>query len=196
MSARIPPGFAEAWMRFNTPGDAENMYISQGVELAAGAAASVGTADAILASMNSCFDGLISSAYSLGPGHVIFGNDGGDIRVDGTASPENGTQAATAYPPNVAILVRKNTNAGGRRGRGRLYFPGAPESSAGSDGQLDSTYRSTCQTALNALLVELEDGAPTDAAVVFHDTAPFTPTTITSYEVQQYVATQRRRLRP
>src|ERR1043165_5530579 len=43
---------------------------------------------------------------------------------ESTAAPTNGTGAFSSVPANTAILVKKVTGVGGRRNRGRCYFPG------------------------------------------------------------------------
>jgi hypothetical protein len=196
MSARIPPNFAEVWTQFNVTGDNENMYVALGVDLAVGVAANQTDTDVLLAAALGALRPMVSSDYTLGPGHVIWGQDGGDIRIDGTASPAAGTSSAGGAAPNCAVLVRKLTAAGGRRGRGRMYVPGPPDGSVNPNGDLSTAYKTTCTTQVNALLSNMVALVQVDACVLFHDTSPFTPTTITSLEVQNKIATQRRRLRP
>lgn len=75
-------------------------------------------------------------------------------------------------------------------------MPGLAEGSAGSDGQLLQADLDARQADWNDLLTNVVALADVDALVLFHDTAPFTPTPITGFQVQRKVATQRRRLRP
>jgi len=196
MSARIPPGFAEAWIQYNTTGDNEPMFTAIGIDLTTGVGATQSDGDAILAAFTSPLRPAIASDYTIGPGHIIFGNDGGDIRIDGSAAPLAGTGGTNGLPPNCAALVRKLTGAGGRRGRGRMYCPGLVEANVVSNGQMQSTYVTqwnsswlNAQTAVIAL-------PQVDNLVLFHETAPFTPTLIVSLICQSFIATQRRRLRP
>lgn len=196
MSARIPPGFAEVWVQFGRSDDPEPMYIALGVNLAAGVGASQAAADSILAAVPPGLDNMISTDYGIGPGHVIFGQDGGDIRIDGTATPVAGTQAGTALPQNCAVLFRKLTAVGGRRGRGRGFIPGIPEGNVTPNGSLTTAYRTTAIAAVQQVLTDLVATAEVTSLQLFHDTAPFQPTLITSLEVQPVIATQRRRLRP
>lgn len=132
---------------------------------------------------------LTSTLVKLGPE-----DDGPSAEyADVTAG---GYNTATA-PPNVALLVRKNTALGGRRHRGRMYLPGVAEGDVNDDGSLESIYHSNVNgqvSAFGAALV-LQGMDP----VLLHDqpstgVAP-APTPIDSFQLQTRVATQRRRLR-
>lgn len=196
MSARIPPGFAEIWTAFSVGGDPEPMYVSLGVDLAVGVGANLTTANAMQNVMVTNLDNLLSQDYGVSNGHVIFGNDGGDIRIDTTVTPQTGDQTQVALPQNVAMLVRKITATGGRRGRGRMFIPGVPINVINGSGSLTGTYPATAESVFNDIQTTLEGLADVETLVLFHDTAPFTPTPITDLIVQSKLATQRRRLRP
>lgn len=109
--------------------------------------------------------------------------------------PITGTITDTAMPPNVAVLVTKDTAAGGRRNRGRFFVPPVypMEGSVDSGGVIGSTQLTSLRNwytgTYNGLVSE--DMVP----CLFHSKAPFTPTPVTSWTVQPLVATQRRRLR-
>jgi len=196
MSIRIPPGFAEVWMSFNLSTDPELMYTSIGVDLANGVGADQASADSLLTAMKSAIDDLVASVYSLGPGHVIFGNDGGDIRVDGSIASTAGLAATGPLPQNTAWLLTKNTALGGRRNRGRLYIPGVSNNLVGANGVLTTAAIAVGNTAGTNLLNNLLATAEAEGVVLFHNSAPATPTPITSIKCQSRVATQRRRMRP
>lgn len=196
MSAKIPPGFAEIWIQFNLAADPEPMFCALGVDLAPGTVPNQAEADAMLSSVSLNVRPIVSSDATVLPGHVIYGNDGGDIRVNGTGNATAGTGAAAALPNNCAVLLHKRTAAGGRRGRGRMYVPSPAESSVGSTGNLVAAFVTTCNAAAAAMRSDLI-GLPTiDDVVLLHDSAPFTPTVITALEPAARIATQRRRLRP
>lgn len=196
MSARIPPGFAEAWMQFNVTGDPENMYTALGLDLAVGVTATQAAADAILAAMQGAIDNAVGNDYTIGPGHVIFGQDGGDIRIDGSTAPVAGLGVGPSLPNNCAWLLRKLTASGGRRGRGRMYIPGCIESGVGASGGVGGAAFTVLQAVGTNLISALEALAEVEDVVLLHDTAPFDPTDITAIEPSTKIATQRRRLRP
>lgn len=196
MSARIPPGFAEVWMQFTTPLDPEPMYSAFGIDLASGVPMDQAEATSILGWSDLSVAPTIGAEYFCGPGHVIAGQDGGDVRYDGTHAAIPGTNSGNSCPNNTAFLVRKVTAQGGRRGRGRMYWPGVPEGDVGPTGVLTSGALNDLGTACNLLKSNLEALLSVDGLVLFHETAPFTPTPITDLLHMPRVATQRRRMRP
>ena len=122
-----------------------------------------------------------------------------------------GTIVTENTPPNTAYLVKKTSNLGGRRGRGRIYIPGVDETKVTSDGRLEATKLGQLQTAMDAFEGEvalagfplmilhnpatiwvLEDGQPRREPTA--DPIPV-PTPVLDLIVQSTVATQRRRLR-
>jgi len=106
----------------------------------------------------------------------------GDLAVDGVQ-------------PQVSILTHKHTDFGGRAGRGRAYFPGAPEDEVGGSGALAGGYATSWQTFLDGFITELE--TELCPAVLLHGAgSPITtPSPLTGWTVDARVATQRRRNR-
>lgn len=195
MSARIPPGWAEVWVQITISSDPEPMYTAFGVDLAAGVSATQAVADELLLTSWNTLDNIVSADFQGGLGHVVFGNDGGDIRIDGSGSQSNGLAPASSLPNNCAYLVRKLTASGGRRNRGRMFIPGVPEGNVIANGEITSAWRTTVQTALSNFYASIFGLANVDDLVLFHDSAPFTPTVITDLVLQNKIATQRRRMR-
>lgn len=98
--------------------------------------------------------------------------------------------------PNTALLVRKITTLGGRRGRGRIYVPGLPEGRFDGAGNMNASNLNIYQVAMDGFLSDcLAAGLE---AVVLHaagiSTTP-APTAMTGYSVQAKAATQRDRMR-
>lgn len=104
-----------------------------------------------------------------------------------------GAESAAATPPQVAVLCRKITAVGGRKGRGRFYMPGPPEGSIDADGGIGSTYFGEVNTGLDDFWDQLVASAL--SPVLLHS-ASGDPTDVTSFSASSLVATQRRRLRP
>lgn len=191
----IPVDYAQANFRFTGTGVPEGAEFTMGfnVELFSGTVADAATAayDAwVTAGMAANFAttcALTSVLMKFGP------NDTGPSAVDSGNVP--GTNAGPQAPPNVAILVRKNTGFGGRAGRGRFFLPGFPEGNIGAAGELGGTSFSDLQSDVNALF-----NAWVTAGLVptlLHNVgSPISaPIPITSFTVDSKVATQRRRLR-
>lgn len=111
------------------------------------------------------------------------------------AAGDTGDAGGSGVSPGVAMLVQKVTAAGGRAGRGRLYFPGLSESVVDQSGVLDTTYRSTAQGVFDDFHGKLiaDDTPP----LLLHAAgSPLsTPTAITAFVVAPQSATQRRRNR-
>ena len=106
-----------------------------------------------------------------------------------------GGNAGAASPPNTAMLVKKGTSRGGRKGRGRMFVPGLP-----ADYVADTGFLAGVQGVLNDQFNTLMTGLKTDlndAELVLLHSEPGDgdPDVITSFTVDNMVATQRRRLR-
>lgn len=103
-----------------------------------------------------------------------------------------GTGSGGDVTPSVCLLVQKRSSLGGRRNRGRLYFPLA-EADCDQGGAVDPTFLST---AAGAFATFFSDIATADLPLyVFHTNILLAPTPLTGLEVQGQAATQRRRLR-
>jgi hypothetical protein len=108
-----------------------------------------------------------------------------------------GSEVQAALPVNCAYLVKKVTNAPGRRNRGRFYLPGVMELDVDSVGKVSDTRRGTMDAALNAFLGSLS-AAQFIATILHHSEDGLTglqPTEITSLKCDAVIGTQRRRLR-
>lgn len=77
-----------------------------------------------------------------------------------------------------------------------MYWPGAPEGVLGPTGILTAAALTALTTDATSLRTDLIALAEVDNLALFHESAPFTPTTITALVAQNRVATQRRRMRP
>lgn len=105
-----------------------------------------------------------------------------------------GTGTGTPLTPNTSVLVKKLTNRGGRKGRGRMFVPGQGVS------EIDVDENGVIATSdLAAMQLEWGDfytamNAGSCPPYLLHSDGS-TPDPITSFQVQQVVATQRRRLR-
>lgn len=103
-----------------------------------------------------------------------------------------GTSASDSTSPQTAALVIKDTAHGGRKGKGRFFWPGFSEAWVNGTGQIDPTALASWQTALTAFFNDLAAfGIP---IVVLHNDAT-TPYTCTALVASSTVATQRRRVR-
>lgn len=110
------------------------------------------------------------------------------------ASGLTGAASGSAVPPNVSLLVNKVTALGGRRNRGRSFWPGFTESDVDPGGFINNEYLAFVQARCTDYLNQLSTAGA--SMVVLHSDAGFGgPPTVAEYVAQSRVATQRRRLR-
>ena len=124
---------------------------------------------------------------------VKFGpNDTGKSALEPANEPG---VAGNSAAPQVAYLIHKNTDDGGRAGRGRFFLPGVPDANVNPNGTILGGTLTAMQTALDNFLAGLlsRDLEP----VVLHNVGgPLTnPSPITSFSPDARAATQRRRMR-
>lgn len=109
------------------------------------------------------------------------------ISVDEDGGVDDG-----AASPNVSYLIHKNTNLGGRRGRGRMFIPGVAETLVDGAGVVDGPAVSSFDSAFETLVTAW--GVENLPPYLLHD-GLLSPTIISSLTCDARVATQRRRLR-
>ena len=103
-----------------------------------------------------------------------------------------GTLSGTLATPQNSLLVTKVTAEGGRKGRGRMYWPGTQEGVWDNYGVIDNAARATFQSHFDDWF-DSHTAAELPMALLHGD--PDTPSsTITSLLVRNLIATQRRRL--
>lgn len=81
-------------------------------------------ADALQAAISTNFADELDSGAQFTRTFVTkgLGDDEPQVAIS-TIGPTAGTHATLSVPPNCAVLIRKNTGLGGRRNRGRCFFP-------------------------------------------------------------------------
>lgn len=109
--------------------------------------------------------------------------------------PIVGTLTHQALPANCSSLVTKLTTLGGRRNKGRCYWPVtmAAEGSVDPAGFITPSIVTGWNTNVATNLSAAATAGYTP--VLFHSEAPFTPTPISALQLKDKIATQRRRLR-
>lgn len=159
------------------------------------AAESVHTAATIAAAWASAWEDHRAAAFSntltLSGLVVKQGPDATGLFIV-TAPGLSGDLAGDTESPQVAILVRKNSNVGGRANRGRSYQPGVIAGETTVGGTLSGTYQTLLQTAYDDFMDDLNAGG-IDLAIEHANGDPLTP--MQSMSIDSTVATQRRRVR-
>lgn len=135
--------------------------------------------------------GLYSASLSWDLTLVKLGPnvDGQSAVVTGGGVGTNGSQSEA---PGVAALMHKSTVLGGRKGRGRSYWPGVPGSATVQTGQLTSgavsLYQGVFDDILTAMLAE-------DVPMTLLHSDATAPSAVIGLTIDPWTATQRRRLR-
>jgi hypothetical protein len=187
--AVIPVSFGQANLKFTGAGYPTGAEITIGFDpLAISAAAA---ADAFVDLWDTHLKGDTPSAVTLSSVLVKYGpNDTGASAEVGAGIAGTGTDGQVQ--PGVCALIQKRTADGGRRNRGRIYYP-IGEASILDGGALATAYVTGSQSDWALFLAAMPGN--TGPMVVLHNDAGFTPTEVTSLSVQARAATQRRRLR-
>jgi hypothetical protein len=197
MAQVIPIGFANVRWLFECAGLVDEMSTAMGVF-----ADPAQTALQIAEGADSAYDtsnwGLAANRNDewtyLGTEATLMTVSGPIIAVVSNVTP--GTQTADAPPANCALLVSKITADGGRRNKGRMYWPPANlgEISINSAGFMGSTDRNSFQASFDGFIDDLETSGLSPH--LFHSLPGSTvPTAITGFLLSSQIATQRRRMR-
>lgn len=195
MSLIIPPGFSQALLKFSLAGDPEEMVMTFGVDNEAPYTGDLSGAAAIRDKFLAAFPAsVISTSYTFRGCKLLVGQDGGPPAIYDSIVAITGTAALANLPQNCAVLVKKVTALGGRRGRGRMFMPPMVlnEGAVDANGMIDESNRDgvndrwdTFLTGLGMVLLHDSLGAGIEPA----------PTPVTNLIVDGRIATQRRRLR-
>lgn len=188
----VPPGYANVIISGTTDGNDRPWAIAHGYQIEALAQSDIDEmADNIQGS-----DWLDNAASDLNVNllDVVVGTSDPSAPIHFTQGLTGSGGGGAPSGPNCAWLVRKNTLLGGRRGRGRTYFPGVTEGSVG-DGGLVNEGDGSLRTGLEGFWNGITTSAPgfTDLVLLHEDAS--TPTVVQSWIMDTRIATQRRRLR-
>lgn len=202
MALNIPPGYAQCSLPMQHELLGRTAYVTWGIDTSAAAGDFVAAADNCVWAFAGGWNGELDSQVVVGPAELRVGQDGGDpLTIVGTLTA-SGTETAAMPPPSVSLLVKKQTNLGGKQGRGRMYIPWVTQEAGINDvGNLDGSTLSVRQADALEFFEQLASGFedyPPTPMVLLHDeplvgSAP-APTPVVGLVVDQLVANQRRRL--
>lgn len=196
--AFIPDGYAQLVFNLSHPAASGALTTTLGVSIDGPltTAQLVAIGDAfntnVLSGMSSSVEFDSITAY------IGTGDPSAPIIEEATSEWSGGTDSAVGLTINTALLVRKNTGLGGRKNRGRMYVPGIPAGQLSDAGIINGSWIANRQTGWNAFETALTNTATTGvfAPVVLHSqAADGSPTSITSFTVDNVPATQRTRMR-
>jgi hypothetical protein len=185
----IPVGFGQASYHFIGGAAPTGAWVTFGFFHGLSLISTQEIADQMYANISPVVTGL---SGSLALADVLVKTGPNDTGPSAIADGETVGGTGASFPPNAAILVHKLTELGGRKGRGRAYFPGVGESLADNAGLLTTTYRNAFQANMETFLANCDaDNLP---LVLLHNDST-EPTELTGFNTDQKLATQRRRLR-
>jgi hypothetical protein len=191
-----PPGFADCSYEFRQTSVTRPAYVTFGVD-------PVDTDPAIICSqLQSAFlsagsyKSILDSSVSLTAIRVSLGTDGTADLVSVLGTAQVGGVPGSFTPPNVAVLVHKQTSRGGRRGRGRMFLPWVTQTSNLDEG---GVILPAVVTTLNAALLawRVALNAANCPMVLLHGpgkTGMPAPDPVIGLSADRLIGTQRRRL--
>jgi len=202
MALIIPTGFAQVQLPLSHALSLRSALVTWGIDITDAAGDFVQVADDMPSVFGNAFGSEMASDVTIGPATIRVGQDGGDpLAVEGSATTTASETAAIA-PSSVALLVKKASATGGRRGRGRMYIPWIVQDAAVDEvGMIAGASLPTYQGDATAFFNDLAAGTTGDYVtpmVILHDSSGAgpepSPSVVTGLTVDGMVANQRRRL--
>lgn len=199
MTVLLPTGFVQASIRYTSPtfasGGAANTF-GWGAP-GAPVMTSLSFADEVAEAVETHLRALIDSSITLASVYVQSATDSAEVGIG-----LNGTRSGEGPPPNVAVLQTLRTATKGRRGRGRLYWPGLLNGNEiQENGNILAAAHTRVQNGLVAFWGALQ-GLDVGTQVILQRDEPDQkspplnpPPEVNGRITQTRVATQRRRLR-
>lgn len=202
MTLVIPANHGQYAHHFTIPGDNQEMLVTGGYE----AEGVDTTPNQVASDLHDLAKTLVNARL---PTQVTLKRTtttlvvavGQDPIVGERIDPSTGGRASSnLLTQNTAWLVKKLTAEGGRRNKGRQFWPGVPDVSVNDVGVLNANEVTDWNTALATYRTGALASDRIARLVLFHtlppaSTNPLAPTTITALIMDGMVATQRQRLR-
>lgn len=188
----IPTGYAQVNVIFTGAAVPTGAQVTFGVENATGLTpAQIGTAVAAQMAGSTIMTNFSTDVTITGYLVKVGPNSTGASAF--SADALTGTTGTDSEPPMVAALIDKRTAVGGRKGRGRMFWPGLAPAIVDDGGTITPANRTAMQTDFTAFLT-LMDAASLPLHLLHGDSGD-APNEITSLSVQSRVGTQRKRNR-
>jgi hypothetical protein len=198
----IPDTMGLARLGFSVTGDAERMYITLGYHVLVGTDLAAHQS-AVTALEQDFFDNVVVGAAAMANIYTYHGCEataaiaGDNVPVVAPRTVVGSSGANTAPPNNCAYLVKKLTAAPGRRNRGRCYVPpfALIDSEVDAVGTITPATVTVFQTRWTAFLTDSLAGGNYELMLLHSTSLLGDAREITSFVVDNRIATQRRRLR-
>jgi hypothetical protein len=140
---------------------------------------------------------LLDAGWTYGPIKVTEGPGPNELIFEDPVTVVGSKAATETAPPSIAHVVSKFTGLSGRKHRGRLYFPGVPETEVDEGGILVANRINNVQGAFNTLRTNLIADIAITGVVLFHDefTVATAPTQVLNFIARSTVGSMRPRQR-
>lgn len=192
----LPPGYVSVIMPIQRLNDPDPYAVTWAFDYPGDATGPQEVADVVQNNFVSLWASSFPNDCTLGPAQISVGQDGGDPLVATAATTGSGSNSSDFAPQNCALLIQKRSNLGGRRNRGRCYFPVITEGAVNEVGELSETQVASYQSIADDWLQFYNLGAGiVGPMVILHNDGSIPPTPVATLVVQRLIATQRRRLR-
>jgi len=198
MARVIPPGFAECSIEHWLDGYPRPAVTTMGVAILGSESGGESLADWFHAAFEQSFLPSIDQNVRIRNAKAVIGQDGLDPIVQVSTKSTQGTSDRESIAPALALMISKNTALGGRKHRGRFYFPWAvSDTGVGENGAVQASTLTTWQNNVATFQTNLEGGLGTmplfDGPVVLHGDPLLAPTPVTGMAPNPTIRTQRRR---
>lgn len=152
----IPPGFVEISIPLKNAALTRSAYVVFGCAETEGDPDPVVIAGAVQNIFATTLGAGIDNQVTIGPTRAAIGQDGGDPIVGFATGTAVGGSNIESLPPANAVVYRKNTATGGRRGRGFMYIPWQiTRASVSEGGNIEASAVTSRTTAANNFLTAL-----------------------------------------
>jgi len=165
----------------------------------------IGTVNALWGVVFNAIDQTTDSSMTIGPLKAIVGTATGEnLVVQGSSFGVGTVGGGDTLNIGQAVLVRKITSRGGRRGRGRFYWPNlCQDADVDEVGRLTSSKVGDLQGIFSQLLTDIAGVSGWDEMYLLHSpsgdevqepSTPGSPNQVVALQIDPVVGTQRRRL--
>lgn len=200
MARHIPLGYAalsiEHWLSNYT----RPAVVTFGAKILGTETGGLNLADAFHEAFAEAFRTRMDSNVTLRNARAVVGQDGADPLVFDSNLSVAGSGGRESVAPALSLMLDKRTGIGGRRNRGRMYFPWAlADSEVSEQGAVSGTPLTQWSTACANFMAEMKaiGNSPGthlfDFPVLLHSDELATPTEITTMVPNPVIRTQKQR---
>lgn len=198
MTVHIPPGYAQFSIEHWLTGYTRPAVTTMGLKV-------LGTESPMIKDVAEqaydvwadAFLPVMDNSITLRNAKAIIGQDGGEPIIQEFAGGGKGASVRESTSPALALMITKRTALGGRKNRGRTYYPWAlAESQVDEMGTIAAVGLTAWTTAAAQALAGFDNEAPNSflgGAYLLHSDPATPPTPITGWIPNPVIRTQTQR---